>query len=429
MTSAPPLHERDPIRWTVALTLLFGLFAAIRLTTPHSFYFDEVHYLPAARTILELSHPINPEHPPLAKQLIALGMALFGDKALGWRIMPLLFGTTALFAAMRLMWFAGQRRFATLATGVLLATGFPLFVNSRIAMLDMFMLSFLLVGLWQFAAACRENETARWRLAITGLSLGAAMACKWNAIPVAVLPGLYFLVVRLWSAKWRFLWCRRGTPIGGISLIEAALWLGLLPVMVYVASYWPYLFYAKGAVQPTLGAFLEIQQHALDLQHKLLRKHPYQTHWWQWVSNTRGIWYLFEKVDGAQRGIVLIGNPLTFLLGLPALLWCAFLAVAKRRIDAAAMVLLYAVSLGLWIVAAKNVQFFYHYMLPSCFLLGALGIALDSLWRRGGRVAWLPLLVLAASVGLFAFFWPILSAGPLESVGEYGKWMWLRTWR
>ncbi|MEO0062559.1 MAG: hypothetical protein RLZZ08_1119, partial [Pseudomonadota bacterium] len=105
IVNAAPLHERDPIRWTVALTAVFCAVAAIRLTTPASFYFDEVHYLPAARTILQLSHPVNPEHPPLSKQIIALGMALFGDNALGWRIMPLAFGTLGLFAAMRAMWF------------------------------------------------------------------------------------------------------------------------------------------------------------------------------------------------------------------------------------------------------------------------------------------------------------------------------------
>ncbi|MEO0063068.1 MAG: hypothetical protein RLZZ08_1628, partial [Pseudomonadota bacterium] len=239
----------------------------------------------------------------------------------------------------------------------------------------------------------------------------------------------WFLVARIRSAGWRFAWTTRGQPIGGISLIEAALWLGLLPMAVYVASYWPYLFYAEGSVPATPAAFIEIQQHALQLQHKLLKKHPYQTHWWQWVSDTRGIWYLFEKVDGAQRGIVLIGNPLTFLIGLPALVWCAFAALFRKRLDAGAMVACYAASLGLWIVAAKNVQFFYHYMLASCFMLGALALALDALWRRGGRWSWLPLGVLAASTALFVYFWPILSAAPLHSAGEYSQWMWLRSWR
>jgi hypothetical protein len=121
--------------------------------------------LPAARAILALSHPLNPEHPPLGKEILALGIALFGDRPLGWRIMPALFGTLGLFAAMRAMWFASASRFATIACGVLLVTAFPLFVQSRIAMLDIFMASFALVALWMCAGAVREPETARWRLA------------------------------------------------------------------------------------------------------------------------------------------------------------------------------------------------------------------------------------------------------------------------
>src|SRR5690606_27829834 len=98
--------------------------------------------------ILALSHPVNPEHPPLGKELIALGMALIGDRPLGWRLPSALFGTLGLFAAMRAMWFASLSRFATVTFGILLATAFPLFVHSRIAMLDVFMCSFVLLALW-----------------------------------------------------------------------------------------------------------------------------------------------------------------------------------------------------------------------------------------------------------------------------------------
>src|ERR1700728_2874154 len=45
------------------------------VTAPNKFYFDEVHYVPAARQMLsaDKSGPqLNPMHPPLAKQLIAL---------------------------------------------------------------------------------------------------------------------------------------------------------------------------------------------------------------------------------------------------------------------------------------------------------------------------------------------------------------------
>lgn len=424
----PPAYERDPIRWTWAVTAVFAALCAVRLTTPASFYFDEVHYLPAARAILGLTHPVNPEHPPLAKELIALGMMLFGDNALGWRAMPWLFGVLALFSAMRAMWFASERRVATVATGVLLATAFPLFIHARIAMLDIFMVSFLMVALWMCAGAWRENETARWRLAIAGVAMGFAMASKWNAIPIVALPGLAFLAVRLWSAKGSFLWTRRGAPIGGMSLIEAALWLGLLPLAAYLVTYWPNLFYAQGAMEPS--GIIPLHERMLDLQHKLLKPHTYQSRWWQWVTDTRGIWYLYEQVDGAQRGIVLIGNPLTMWLGLPALLWCAWAGVMKRRWDALGVALLYAVSLGLWIVAAKNVQFYYHYMLSSCFLMAALALALDQLWRRGGRMAWVPLAVMAGSTAIFIHFWPIISAAALHGgKGSYAYWMWLHGWR
>ena len=64
------------------------------VTTPEKFYFDEVHYVPAARQMLEPVMPqpmLNPMHPPLAKQLIAYSIHVFGDKPLGWRYPAVLF--------------------------------------------------------------------------------------------------------------------------------------------------------------------------------------------------------------------------------------------------------------------------------------------------------------------------------------------------
>lgn len=424
MTTAPE-HPRDPIGWTAAVTLVFAALILVRLTVPSKPFFDEVHYLPAARAVLALSHPANTEHPPLGKELIALGIAIFGDGPLGWRLPPALFGALALFAGMRAMWFASLSRFAALSFGVLLATGFPLLVQARIAMLDIFMCGFALLALWMCAAAVRENEAARWRLAIAGAALGCAMAAKWNAIPLAVLPGLAFLAVRVRSAGWRFLTASRGAPIGGMTLVEAGAWLALLPLTVYALSYWPFLFYREGAIAP--GGLIELHERMLALQEQVVTPHTYQSTWWQWALNWRSIWYLYEVADGAQRGVLMVGNPLTSLLGLPALVWCAWAGLARRRWDALAVAILYTASLILWIVAPKPVQFYYHYLLPSCFLMAALALALDELWRLGRR--WPALLVLAASCALFAFFWPILTAAPLDGPGAFTRWTWLESWR
>ncbi len=423
-----PYHPRDPLGWTIVITLGFAVLCLVRLTIPSRPFFDEVHYLPAARAVLALSHPVNVEHPPLGKQLLALGMALFGDRPIGWRAMPVLFGVLGMFAAMRAMWFTSLSRFATLAFGILLATAAPLLIQSRIAMLDIFMCSFALVALWMCAGAVRENETARWRLAAAGAAIGFALASKWNALPIALLPGLAFLLVRARSAGWRFLTTRRGPPIGGITLLEAGLWLGLLPLAVYAACYWPFFFYEKGAISPL--ALVELHQKMLRMQESVIKPHTYQSVWYQWVGNWRAIWYYYEVGDGAQRGVLLVGNPLTMLIGLPAVLWCAWAGVMRRRWDALAVAVLYAATLGLWIVSPKPVQFYYHYLLPSCFLMAALALALDAIWRRGGKWRRVPLAVLLAACAVFAYFWPIYSAAPLHGGKKsYEHFTWLRSWR
>ena len=65
----------------VAVIMFFAAHFAllVGVTTPEKFVFDEVHYVPAARQMLEPVMPqpmLNPMHPPLAKQLIALSIRL-----------------------------------------------------------------------------------------------------------------------------------------------------------------------------------------------------------------------------------------------------------------------------------------------------------------------------------------------------------------
>ena len=72
--SSPPAHPRDPFVANCLIALAFVALAAVRLTVPSQPFFDEVHYLPAARAVLALDLATNLEHPPLAKQIIALGM-------------------------------------------------------------------------------------------------------------------------------------------------------------------------------------------------------------------------------------------------------------------------------------------------------------------------------------------------------------------
>src|SRR3569833_4113759 len=82
----------------VAIFLVAHLALLIGLSTPQKFAFDEVHYVPAARQMLapaKTSPMLNPMHPPLAKELMALSIRTFGDNAFGWRYPGTLFGALA----------------------------------------------------------------------------------------------------------------------------------------------------------------------------------------------------------------------------------------------------------------------------------------------------------------------------------------------
>lgn len=421
-------REKDPLVWTALIAIAFLALAWHRLDIPSKIMFDEVHYVPAARKLLELVQ-VNPEHPMLGKEIIAASLTLLGDRPLAWRLPSALFGALGLFAFGRLMWWASLRRFATLSAMFLLATSFLWYIQSRIAMLDMFMAGFGMIALWQFAAALRlPARQARWRLAATGICLGLAMGAKWNIAPAAMLPGLAFLALRLRDHGFR-LFSRSDTrPIPGISLIEAAFWLGGVPLVVYWLTYLPTFFYAENPV--AWWDFVGRHRYMLELQGSVRKLHPYRSVWYEWVLNWRSIWYLYEVVDGSQRGVLTIGNPFTMLAGLPALAWCLWAGIWRGRADALAFALLYFASLGMWIVSSKPIQFYYHYLLPGTFLMGCLALALDALWKKGGRWPWLPVISLTLAGAMFVWFYPIISAAKLHEGGRsYIQWMWLRSWR
>lgn len=427
-------HPSDPWLWCLALPLFFGTLATIRLTIPSAPYFDEVHYLPAAREILAIwgdgGAYTNREHPLLGKELLALGIYLFGDNPLGWRIFPLFSGVAAVAASMRAMWHASHDRFACIAFGVLLTTGFHLFIHARIAMLDIFMAAFLSFAAWQFAAAIRQPERGRLRLALTGVAIGCALASKWNAVPLAMVPGITFFAARLSAGRRRLFTSTRGSPVPGMSLAEAFVWLGVVPLTVYALTFAPGYWLGDQFRASPLTEFglIGLHREILSLQQQVLAPHSYMSTWPQWVLNTRGIWYLYEFTDGAQRGVLLIGNPLTMLIGLPALAWCLASGLYQRNCAKMAMVIGYTVTLGLWLIAPKPVQFYYHYLLPSMFLLGALALTLSDIHSKE-RYRWISYTALAAAALVFALFFPILSAAELEGPMSFANWAVIEGWR
>ena len=399
--------------------LLIGLIAqclfAWRVTVPHQLVFDEVHYVPAARTLAALSRPVNIEHPLLGKLLIALGMAIFGDGPLGWRALSTVAGTAVVVGVFAVLWFGTQRLRPAIVGSVLVIVNFTVFIQARIAMLDGFMAAFVVLGVAFLLASMRAGGRQMWALWVGGaLCLGLATACKWVAGPYVAAAALAFLVLRRQRPdRWL-----------GMHPLAALAVLGLISVGTYFATFAPAFFYRHDAL--TLRGLVAFQWEMYREQTQVLPAHTYQSRWWTWPLDLRPIWYLYEPADGAQRGILMIGNPAVMWGGLVAVLACAIGWLRTRAVAVGAAAILWLFSIAIWAAIPKSLGFFYYYYLSSIWLPIAIAVAFD---RLGGRFRKWDEAFLALSVALFVLFYPIIAATALPDPQAFNRWMWFDGWR
>ncbi|UUL82819.1 phospholipid carrier-dependent glycosyltransferase [Sphingomonas qomolangmaensis] len=420
------------------VALLIGLAAqalfSIQLGRPTNLVFDEVHYVPAARTMLALAEPANTEHPPLAKALIAIGIALFGDNPIGWRAMSTLAGTATVLGGFAILMLGfGRVRVAALGA-YLLAINQTVFVQARIAMLDGFLGAFVTCGIAALLWAMRARPEQRMaRIVLAGALLGCAVAVKWSAAPyvaVACLAVLLLSPVRpelvegpsFFSTGERKNIASTGsarTGIGGRAL--AAVILGLTALAAYFATFTPAFFYARDAL--TLADLLPLQQQMYAQQTVVLRPHPYQSDWWSWPLMLRPIWYYYERDLGIMRGILLLGNPAIFWSGLVAVAACLGAGLRGSRAHLA-LALLWLFSIAIYVVIPKSLGFFYYYHLSGIFVTLAIPPALI-LFKRGNADLWFA----TAATAVFVYFYPIIAAAPLPNDQAFLRWMWFASWR
>ncbi len=425
-------HTRRVTRFSrpIPLVLLFFLVAealfAFRVQVPHRLVFDETHYVPAARALLAMQGPRNIEHPLLAKVLIALSIRLFGDDSFGWRALSTLAGAGVVAGSVAIAWLIWRRPRPAAFVGITVLANFTVFVQARIAMLDGFMAAFVIAAIAALLWSMRADDPARaWRRWLAGaVLLGLAIGCKWTALPYLGFAGLGFLWVR-WRDGRGLLTGRGRSHWPGLPAIPALAAMGLVAAAVYLLTFAPAFFYADEPL--TLSTLLPFQARMFHAQTQVLPPHPYQSSWWTWPLMIRPIWYLYEQADGAQRGILMLGNPAVLwsgLIAVPLCLWAGLKRGGDPRLTAVAG--LWLASMLMWAAIPKSLGFFYYSYLST--ILVALPIA--GAWDRFGRgrlagwdEAWA-----TCVLGLFMYFLPILAAFPLAGARSFEHWMWLRTW-
>ncbi len=238
---------RRPWLAPTTLALLAGVLLLFRLGQPDRIMFDETYYVEDALGYLDNGvEPGFAVHPTLGKWLIAGSIWVFGDNAFGWRFAGALAGVAVvvltLLLARRLL--AGTRDgwwLALLAPVLLLADG--LFLSqSRIAMLDSFLVLFAIAGLYVLVVDRdhrRATERSQQRVlslrVLAGVLFGLAIAVKWSGLLALGGAGLLTIGWELGDARGR----RWHVLVGRAIAITGS--LVVVPALVYAASWVPWL--------------------------------------------------------------------------------------------------------------------------------------------------------------------------------------------
>jgi dolichyl-phosphate-mannose-protein mannosyltransferase len=449
----------DPTSWlaTAFVAMLAGVLRFAGLRYPPSQIFDEVYYANEAQDLIKYSVEWHPDtnapeyvvHPPLGKWLIALGELMFGHNSLGWRFSAAVVGTLSIVLIVRI----GRRLFRSTvlgcAAGLLVSLDGMHFVLSRSALLDIFLMLFVVAAFgcvlldrdWRRARWLAEIAAGRggqprlgvpwWRLA-AAVMLGCACAVKLSG--AFFVPALILLMLMWEVGLRRAVGSRAPWRYASANVLGWSVAVGVVALSVYVASWTGWFLTDTGwnrhglaargqSEPPVLGALANLWQYHKDVytfHHGLNKPHEYQSWPWQWLLMGRPVAFyrVYNQPCGADKcvaHVLLLGNPLLWWSFVPALAGAAWFGIGRRDRRAAAI--------GIMLAAALLPWFWYHYdggrtmyvfyALPALpflvfavvYVLGMLmGPATDDRRLVGAVIAGAYILLIAAC---FAYFHPL----------------------
>lgn len=408
----------------IGVSIGLWLLLTYHLDFPKTYQFDEAHYVPAAKTWLESGKVRNWEHPPLGKYLIALSITLFGDKPQGWRMMSVFFGIATLWGVFFVSYALFNHAILAWLTFFLTLSNHFVYVHARIAMLDTFMVAFLVwaIGFLTFAVSSKNASTPKRNqaLLLSGVFFGLSLACKWSGL-YALSLCLVFLIVNRLITHDR--WIR--LPVS-FSIQRLVISLVCIPVGIYLLTYVSLLMHKSFS----LINLIQLQLFMLKTHAQLAGAHPYASAWNTWPLMIRPIWYTFEEVPpDSFRGVFLVGNPIIIYLGLILFFYTLSQVFIKKCWRAALICLFYVSGLYSWAFVPRGISFFYYYYFSTvCLGFCIVYFMFDLIQNKKQTMAsWLSVSVVSSSALLFCYFFPVLSGLQVEKQKIY-HWVWFAGW-
>nr|WP_214108064.1 phospholipid carrier-dependent glycosyltransferase [Acrocarpospora catenulata] len=492
------------------IVAIFGAFLRFdRLGTPKAIVFDETYYMKDAWSLLKFGTErqfIDGEaanaavlrgdpnifkiceqvdqcgsyvvHPPLGKWMIALGEWLFGLTPFGWRFMAAVVGSLSILILARVARRMTRSTLLGCLAGFLLALDGLHFVLSRTALLDIFLMFWLLAG---FACLVVDRDRSRqrladwyessgglvtgggpslglrpWRLA-AGLCLGAGLATKWTTVFFLAAFGIMTV---LWD-----LGARRAAglhaPVRQTAqrdLPPALAWMVGVPLLTYLVSFAGWFAtaggYGRNWAQATSGgpvyfvfdsirSLFDYQKQILQFHTGLAATHPYESDPWSWPLLLRPVAFFYESPKGCGAescswAVLGTGTPIIWFGGLLALIAMIAWYVATRDWRAGAVLLGYAAGWLPWFyfAFADNRTMFLFYAIPMVpFMILAIvlvaGLVMGPEGAPGNRRTYGAVVVGAfALLALVNFWWlyPVLSAEHIPYQDWYDRMLFKKGW-
>ncbi|MEL6939096.1 MAG: phospholipid carrier-dependent glycosyltransferase [Cyanobacteria bacterium J06598_1] len=411
-----------------------------------SLVFDEVYFAKFAKAYLE-KDPAFDAHPPLGKYFIAAGIWLYrhspwvnvgaqavtdklGLVTISYRWMNAFVGSLIPLVVVKLSqvlvgptpkrWLFGCLAGAFIAIDGLFVT------ESRHALLNIYVVFFGLAGHWMWLSARESSGAVRARFyrALSGVALGAAIATKWNGLG-------YILALVIWEAIQQTQNRQRRLSF----LFQAAIYLGVLPLITYSLIWWPHLQLIGDSFWATHHTIFTFHQELSEVQVACSR-------WFTWPLLIKPISYGYEEIGSWTYTINNLGNPVLWLLSDAALILLTIDTLRKTisrkvlctdRLHISDQVTRYLLIgyLANWLpwMIVRRCTYNYLYMPAAVFSFMVLAWLLSGWMETRSpiltrRLSW----IMLSAIALAFLFWLPLSLGlPLTPDQLQLRW-WLPSW-
>ena len=356
--------------------------------------FDErAYYEKAALSYLKNVDDPNFEHPPLGKEILALGIKWFGGSPRGLRMPPVIFSALGIAVVYLLFKELSGNRFMSTLAASLLSLDFMYFIHSRLGTMEIFYLFFTWTYMYFLIKFLKSGRIEH--LLLGAVFFGLGLSTKWSAV-LAIPPFVLILTARKdWTA-----------------LLRLFVFLPTVTFIVYTLSYYPFI--SRNSFTDFIGLQLRIYEFWTSFAQKLgLKLNAVEyvlNHSYAWVLNPSWNYDSIRHGNGYIQLIWSMYNPIIFF---PSL----FLLVKKMARTQISQFLRLENLPALTVLAfyvpwlfVTSIQYTY-YLLPAIPFLYSL--AAEKLEATYYRDRWSFLSLALSVIFVSLYFYPLISDIPV----------------